>query len=193
MKIEIPDLRIQELSVDIVGVEPLIMSRFSEARIAQMQKAQSGAPRAKKAPRNPQQDYQDSLYLLPESTPKKPRYGFPSVAFTLAMIAACRHVDGITMTLAKGCFHMKHRLVEIHGTPQMRTDHVRNATGVADLRYRAEFPAWSATLHLRHLPTLTPAQIVNLINVAGFAVGVGEFRPELSGHEYGQFRVAVSE
>lgn len=70
--------------------------------------------------------------------------------------------------------------VEIKGTPQMRMDPVRIGgfgKGVADLRFRPEFPIWKAKLHIRYTDAIRDAShIVNLVNLAGL-VGIGEGRP----------------
>jgi hypothetical protein len=67
---------------------------------------------------------------------------------------------------------------------------VRIAMGTADIRYRGEFKDWSCTLRLSYnANVLSPEQIVNLFNVAGYAIGVGEWRPARDG-SFGRFRVA---
>ncbi len=68
---------------------------------------------------------------------------------------------------------------------------MRNRTGVADLRYRAEFKQWTCEIIIRfNADAITLPQIVNLLNVAGFCAGVGDGRPEKSGMSYGMFHVA---
>ena len=82
-------------------------------------------------------------------------------------------------------------MVEIVGSkPIMRCDTVRvGPSKVADLRYRAEFTEWSCTITIMYnYCVLTPAQIINLLNIAGFGVGIGEWRPERNG-QFGLFRV----
>ena len=73
----------------------------------------------------------------------------------------------------------------------MREYMVRIGMGTADIRYRGEFKKWSTTLHIRYNSNAMSAeQIVNLFNVAGFACGVGEWRPQKDG-SYGCFHVAT--
>lgn len=61
--------------------------------------------------------------------------------------------------------------------------------GTADIRYRGEFPEWSTEITLRYnANVLSPEQVANLFNVAGFAVGVGEWRPQRDG-SFGMFHV----
>jgi hypothetical protein len=68
---------------------------------------------------------------------------------------------------------------------------VRIAMGTADIRYRGVFNEWSTTFALRfNKNVLSPEQIVDLFNTAGFAIGVGEHRPEKNG-SLGMFHVAT--
>ena len=81
-------------------------------------------------------------------------------------------------------------LVKIEGEPTMREDMVRVGMGTADLRYRGEFREWSTTFMIRYnANVLSVEQHVNLFNTAGFAIDVGEWRPQKDG-SYGMFRVA---
>jgi hypothetical protein len=192
-----PDKRV--MPVTVKGKTPLIVHKFSEKARKQMAEKQAGAARMKKAPKVPEEEFRNALYVFRDN-PKK--YGLPAVSFKKAMVNACRHVDGMPMTVARGAFHVYgdgkgedgRDLVEIHGSePVMRTDMVRLESGVADIRYRPEFTDWQCHLRIEFLNTsITVAEVANLLNVAGFAVGVGENRPEKSGDTCGQFEVVMS-
>jgi len=95
------------------------------------------------------------------------------------------------MTVARGAFHVEGEFVKIDGAePAMREDMVRVGMGTADIRYRAEFKGWRASVRLAYNKhALSSAQIVNLFNLAGFGVGIGEWRPEKDG-QFGRFHVA---
>jgi hypothetical protein len=57
--------------------------------------------------------------------------------------------------------------------------------------YRGEFPTWSATFEVRYNASVLFAdQITNLFNVAGFGVGIGEWRPQKN-CSFGRFHVEV--
>jgi hypothetical protein len=72
----------------------------------------------------------------------------------------------------------------------MREDTVRVGMGVADLRYRGEFDPWAAILPVQYnAGVMSAEQVVTLINLGGFASGVGEWRPQRNGI-YGRFHVA---
>jgi hypothetical protein len=87
----------------------------------------------------------------------------------------------------------RHDLVRIAGSePEMREDPVRLNGVTADLRYRGQFWPWHVKLTIAYNKgVLSLDEIVNLINIAGFAVGIGEWRPEKNGQN-GSFRVVTA-
>jgi len=183
-QIVLPPLNLQTVEIKVVGDSPLIMHKWSEKAKKEMLDKQMKKAKQGKEAKNPHQDYLDSLYTLPDGG-----YCFPAVAFKSAAVSACRNVD-MKMTIARGAFHVIGEMVKIEGEPRMREDMVRVGMGTADLRYRGEFPEWSAVLTVRYNANMISVeQIANLFNVAGFAVGVGEWRPEKTG-SYGMFHVA---
>jgi len=191
--VTIQSLKLETVKVPIKGITPLIVHNWSAKAKRQMlekQMAGKNAPKAKKEPKDPEADYKASLYLMPDGKP-----GFPAPGFKAAIVGACRMFDGLPMTLAKTIIRVNGYLVRIEGEHHMREDPVRLETGVADLRYRAEFPEWSATLSITFNANILKVEdIISLVNAAGM-VGIGEWRPSapkvLSG-TYGCFEVDTS-
>ncbi len=131
--------------------------------------------------------------------------GIPASAFRAAMISACR-VAGFKMTLAKLSVHIEADgidavdglpLVKIIGKPEKNMMHVRNATGVCDLRCRPMWREWSAKLTIRFDESqFSKNDVVNLLNRAGQQVGIGEGRPDSRsgiGLGWGTFHVETGE
>lgn len=182
--IELPRIDIQRIEVKLSGDAPLICHKWSEKAKKEMLAKQMKKATQKKAAKNPKKDYEESLYKHPDGG-----YGFPTVAFKAAAIDACSHISGVTKVLARGSFHIDGELVKITGRPSMREDMVRIGMGTADIRYRGEFKKWSTKFVVRYnASVITPEQIFNLFNTAGFAIGVGEWRPQKNG-SYGLFHV----
>jgi hypothetical protein len=192
--IELPKLNIQTMDILIVGDTPLICHRWSEKAKKQMLDKQMKKAKPGKEAKDPEQDFIDSLYQLPEGG-----FGFPVIAFKNAAVTACTSVDGITKVAARQAFRVgstleKSELVPIEGgKPEPREDMVRIGMGTADIRYRGQFPQWWCTVRVRfNANVLSAEQIVNLFNTAGFGVGVGEWRMEKDGQN-GCFHVASTE
>jgi len=194
-KILIPKVESAFLQLSIEGTTRLVVHKFSEKTLRQMADKQQGKGQTKKPPKDPQQEYEQALYHLPKSTKKKPVYGFPAVGMKKAMVSACRFAQGITMTYARMAFHVvgtdDDDLMTIQGNPERRMDAVRvGPQKVADLRYRPQFQKWCLAFIVRYnTRAITPEQLANLVNLAGFHVGLGENRPEKSGGSWGTFQV----
>jgi hypothetical protein len=74
----------------------------------------------------------------------------------------------------------------------MREDCVKIAMGTTDLRYRPEFKKWGMRLVVSfNARAISLDQIINLINLGGYAVGLGEHRPERDGDK-GRFEVKAN-
>jgi len=201
--IELPALKIGLMEVTLISDSPLIVHAWSAKAKKEMLDKQMKKAKAAKEPKDPKADYEASMYRTADGG-----YGFPSVAFKNAAVTAGTSVAGLTKIQARQAFHIlgedadiegafdgsksRVNLVRIEGgEPQMREDMVRVGMGTADLRYRPEFPSWRARILVRYNENvLSESQILNLLNVAGFAVGVGEWRPEKDG-QYGMFHVAT--
>jgi hypothetical protein len=194
--IQLAKLNIGIMEVPIVGDTPLIVHRFSEKAKKQMRDKQMKKATKGKSAKDPWIDFVESMYWLdgmPENPSpddvEKARFGFPAVAFKNAAVTACTSIGDITKVAARQAFHVESEYVEIIGpAPSMREDMVKLSL-VADIRYRGEFAPWSVKLTVKYNANLLSAeQIINLFETAGFAVGVGEWRPERNG-QFGRFHV----
>lgn len=183
--IEMPKFDLRSIEIKLIGDAPLICHAWSQKAKQEMLGTQMRTPKPARAPKDPDQDFRDSLYMMPEGG-----YGFPSIAFKSAAVDACSHVHGITKIEARGAFHINGDLLKIIGNePVQREDMVRIGMGTADIRYRGAFDPWSVIVPIRfNAGVLSAAQIVHLFNIAGFGIGVGEWRPQRDGM-FGLFHV----
>lgn len=183
--VELKPLGLGRIVLTIRGKSPLIVHAWSEkARKMMLDKQMKRASTGREA-KNPDQDYASSLYPTAEDG----SHQFPSIAFKAAAVRAGTDA-GYKMTDLRRAFHIEGDYVKIKGDPQKREDMVRVGMGTADVRYRAEFPEWQADLSITfNTAAISQEQLINLFEVAGFGVGVGEWRPEKNG-QYGRFEVA---
>ena len=200
-EILLPELKRSTVQIKIVGDSPLIVHHWSEKAKKEMLDKQMKRPKQGREAKDPFQDYADSMYWITPQPPaakltpkavESATFGFPTVAFKAAAVRAATDA-GLKMTDARRAFHIDGEIATIEGTPSMREDMVRNAPGTADIRYRGQFENWSVVLTINYNSTaMSLEQIVNLFEIAGFGVGVGEWRPEKSGSN-GRFHVSRGE
>lgn len=107
------------------------------------------------------------------------RFGFPAVGVKAAIVRAGTDV-GLNMTDLRRQILIPAELLEIECAPgpRMRCDVTRTESGTPDIRFRPEFLKWTMQIPIQYNKTSrTRDQIVNLVRMAGFGVGLGEWRP----------------
>jgi hypothetical protein len=183
--IELPPLNIQTVTFVLIGDSPLIVHAWSEKAKRQMlDKQMKKATKAREA-KDPEADYEACFYRTITGA-----YGFPAIGVKAAMVSACRFVDA-KMTVMRGAFHIDCEMLTVIGEPRPREDMVRVGMGTADIRYRPEFVEWRIPVTIKfNASVISAEQLANLLNAAGFGVGIGEWRPEKNG-SYGRFHVAA--
>lgn len=180
---------IKTINVTITGLTSMIQHQFSEkAKRMMLEKQQKKV--IKKEIRDPQKEYEASLYRN-----SKGKISFPALAVKNAVVSAARNVDGLPMTLLRGALFIKgdeDGLIEVkYKDLRMREDVVRIGKGTSDLRYRGELLGWSMDLPIDfNADVLSEDQILNLLQIAGFACGLGEWRPERNG-DRGTFTIVT--
>lgn len=216
--VEIPELRLNHFTLNIVGTSPLISHAWSQkAKMEMLGKQLKKAATAKEA-RRPPIEFADSLYwltekpdftgltddevqsLLAEVIPKS-KFGFPVLAFKSAALdagyqqgALVRNAGSsdLAKTTARGAFFVTGEagdFVVIDGTPTPREDIARIGKGMPEVRFRAEFKTWRTKLFIKfNERVITPSQIANLFRLGGFANGVGDWRPAKDG-SFGTFEI----
>lgn len=186
-QITLPALKIETITLMLVGDSPLIVHAWSEKQKKIMLQRQMKSAKQGKEAKDPEADYTSSFYRTETGG-----YGFPAIGVKAAMVSACRFVD-MKMTEARGAFHIDAEMLPVIGEPRPREDMVRVGMGTADIRYRPEFVDWRIPATIKYnASAISAEQIANLLNTAGFAIGIGEWRPERNG-SYGRFHVGGGE
>jgi hypothetical protein len=195
---------VQEFALWVVGHTPLISHAWSEKARTEMLRGQSGATRASKEKRNPEEDFLNSLYMIDKQT-----YGFPVTAVKKAILS-CAHKDrGIPRSDVMAALWLDAEmvstrpayagarcdmpLVRLYGSkPEMREDMVRIGSGLrktANLAYRAQFTTWAIRVTGTVNPQMVPPHaLVFLIGQAGDGIGIGDWRNEKGGW-FGAFHI----
>jgi len=200
--VQIKAPNIKSATFRIVGTAPFVQAKFSQKAknaIREMQEAGSVARgKKKREPKNFDEVCDASVHYSADGW-----VGIPAGAFRAAMISACRLV-GFKMTLAKLSVFVEADgydrddatpLVKLIAGDYRRVDlHVRNATGVVDLRARPMWETWAADVTIRYdADQFSLTDVTNLLARVGEQVGIGEGRPDSknsAGMGWGTFRLA---
>lgn len=168
------------------------MNKFSEKSKREMLDKQTKAAKGAKAARDPMAEVEAATYRLPNK-----KYGIPASGIKNCAVSACKFIEGVPMTRAKGAFFViedADGLCEIK-TGGLQVDERMVAIGpfgkkTKMARFRPRFDKWQCTFKVLFDPDLLSAeQLLNLYERAGFSVGLCEFRPEKSG-SMGMFHVS---
>ena len=191
--ITLEEMQQSVLTTRIIGKTPFIQHKWSEKAIQMMRDKHAGVRVKNREIRKPEEEFRDAAYVCEDG-----RFGFPAGGIKACLIGAAHKDIGLEKTLLrKSLFIIPddpiNNLIALEtDDPLMREDTVRVGAGSTDLRYRPEFRNWSMILNFEFdAQALTPPTILNLVQRAGFGVGLGEWRPEKGG-ENGRFEVDVN-
>lgn len=197
-----------KISFWIVGDFPLICHAWSHKARLEMLSKQTKATKAGREARKPEEDFVNSLYEMEEDV-----YGFPVTGIKKAILSVAHKDKGIPRTTVQAALWMYAEMVKVRpalagavcdvplvrifgSEPEMREDMVRIGAGLnktASIAYRAQFSTWAMKLNIKLNSSLvTPDQLATLVNEAGMATGLGEWRNEKSG-VFGSFHLASEE
>lgn len=191
---------IQKICFEIEGVAPFVQLRFNQKTknvMLEKMASTSKAAKGKRDARDYTQEFEDAMYKMDDDS-----RGIPAAAFRNAMISACRTV-GFKMTLAKlSVFVEANGFDSLDGTPLVKiksgkpklVQHAcRNANGSCDIRTRAMWEKWTATVTVKYdADQFSINDITNLMNRVGSQVGIGEGRNDSrnsAGMGWGLFKI----
>ena len=208
--IEIPEIKIKEAVLTIVGDSPLLIHKFSEKAKAEILNKQMKKAKAPKEAKVPFKDFMMSLHWITpmpdiekETDEEKlakifekaikdgAKFGFPTVGIKQSAIsAAYRNGLAKNKVSIQGMFQIKGELAEVTGNLRMREDYCKIPMAGADIVYRGEYDTgWKCTFTIVYdNGSISLEQKVQMINLGGFACGIGDWRVEKGGN-FGTFHV----
>jgi hypothetical protein len=177
------------IQVTITGTSSLVQHQWDDKAVEMMRQKQQGVRTKNRDARNPEAEFEAATYRTTDG-----EYGIPVTAIKASIIGAAHKDIGIEKTLVRKSLFI--RCPDANGVlpmscsaPTMREDLVRVGAGSADLRYRPEFKEWELTFVAEvDADLLKPTDLFNLVDRAGFGVGICEHRPEKGG-SWGRFKV----
>ena len=212
--VAINSIELEEMRITIIGTTPLIVHSWSEKAKREMLDKQMGVAKKRKHEiKVPTNDFIGSLnWLTPmpelgaddqeaeanfkEAIKNGARFGFHIGGIKQSFITgAYRSGMDVKQTELRGSFFLRgageysttdYAEIVTPEAPHMREDTVMvgGMSRVADLRYRGQFDVWEIPLIMQYNKN------GKYTNAGGFAVGIGEWRPEKDG-QYGMYRLKL--
>lgn len=198
----IPEIQIRTAEVTIVGDSPLLVHKFSQKAKREILDKQMKKAKTAKPAKDPVSDFIEALHWITpmpeehtteafnEAVENGARFGFPAIGVKQSAISAA-YRGGLSKNKVsiQGAFHIPGELVEITGDLSMREDYCKIPMAGADIVYRGQFANWRSTFTLQYETSVFSLdQIIHFINLGGFTVGIGDWRPEKGGN-FGMFHV----
>jgi len=175
------------LKVKITGVTPILSNKMDMDVVEAIDKKKSGKFTSKKVEKSASEKVMDKVWYN-----EKKQICVPSVGFLHGMVENSVYVDGMDKKLTRGSIRMTTNLVPIKFKKQTINKTWGRTSGISKsphLILRPEFQDWECELELMYNSSnISDEQIINLLNTAGFATGIGSWRPSSNG-TFGQYEV----
>ena len=134
--------------------------------------------------------------LFEKAVAEGAKFGFPANSFKMAANSAAYRLGWVKNQMElRGAYFLRPEnggeYVEIKGdVPLCREDMVKVGMGTADIRYRPIFNHWYCDMILEYNKSgnMKLDDILSCITAGGYAVGVGEWRPEKDG-TFGMYHI----
>jgi len=187
--VKLTPIKRQTITLRIRGMSPLIQHQWGVKALEEMRSKHAGKKTKAREIRNPEKEGHEAAYKT-----DKGKFGIPAMALKSAIISAAHKDIGVEKTLVRKalflvCDDSGKVLPMDCDDPVINEDPVRVGAGGTDLRYRPYFHRWAVTVTFEiDAELLQTEDLLNLIDRAGFGVGICEWRPEKGG-EYGRFEV----
>lgn len=190
-KVNIRPLKIGKLKIKVIGRSPYMPEPMDLAVLERYDKKKS------------KQNYTKDDISEEDKAKEKYYYtadgkkGIPSRAFYNAMIRASSYLfdrkDGGMRNVKEGV-NVLGDIIPLDYKKEIQVEHWGRMSGMTKAPrkiIRNSFEEWSCELDLEYnQEQLSPEHIINILNWAGFHIGVGAFRKEKTGN-YGSFYVEV--
>lgn len=194
MTVKLKKMEKQHATVRIRGLSPLVTHRMSPEVLATIRDRKGGKKTKKREACDPAKECEDATYRLTDGS-----CGFKAVAIKKSIIGAAHKDIGVPRSLLRQWLFVEgdetgddgQDLVRVNADePTMNESVVKVGMSQTDLRYRPMFWPWEMEVRLEFATEwLQLDTILNLLEMAGYGIGLGEDRPEKQGGNWGRFEI----
>lgn len=185
-KVQLQELRKEKIIIEIIGLTPLLMEKM-DMDVVERYNLKKGKKISKKDDKLEEEKYESKKHLTDNG-----EIGFPSTGFLKGMVEVAPYLDGLDKKKVRGSVRILGDIIPISYKKELKDVKWGKTSGISKSPrkiIRPKFIDWSCKLDIVFNSTnISAEQIINLLNWAGFQMGVGGFRPEHSG-TFGQYEV----
>ncbi len=184
--VQLQELKKEKISVEIIGLTPLLMEKM-DMDVVERYNLKKGKKLSSKDDTLEEDKYETKKHFTDDG-----KIGFPSTGFMKGMTEVAPYLDGLDKKKVRGSVRILGDIIPISFKEEIKDIKWGKTSGISKAPrkiIRPKFTDWSCKLEIVYNATnISAEQIINLINWAGFQMGVGGFRPEHSGI-FGQYEV----
>jgi hypothetical protein len=187
--VELKPLQKEVIKVKIVGTTPLLMNKM-DMQVVENINAKKSLKTTTKDSRDERDKVQDKIHHCADGT-----IGIPVAGFLKGMVECAPYIDGLDKKRVMTSIRLQGEIVQLKYSKQTVHETWGRTSGqnkTPMLIVRPRFHDWSVTLEiLFNKSNISPEHIINVLNWAGFQMGVGAWRPQ-NGGTFGQYEVAIN-
>ena len=185
-KVQLQELKKEKITINIIGLTPLLMEKM-DMDVVERYNLKKGKKLSNKDDKLEEEKYEAKKHFTDDG-----KIGFPSTGFLKGMVEVAPYIDGLDKKKVRGSVRILGDIIPIAYKGELKDVKWGKTSGITKAPrkiIRPKFVNWSCKLEVVYNSTnISPEQIFNLVNWAGFQMGVGGFRPEHSG-TFGQYEV----
>jgi len=185
-KVQLQELKKEKIIIHIVGSTPLLMEKM-DMDVVERYNLKKGKKLSTKDDKIEEEKYEAKKHFTDDG-----KIGFPSTGFLKGMVEVAPYIDGLDKKKVRGSVRILGDIIPIVYKKELTDVKWGKTSGISKAPrkiVRPKFVDWSCKLEIVYNSTnISAEQIINLVNWAGFQMGVGGFRPEHSG-TFGQYEV----
>jgi len=184
--ISLQKLQKEKVVVKLIGLTPLMMEKM-DMDVVERYNLKKGKKLSAKDDKLEEDKYEAKKHFTDDG-----KLGFPSTGFLKGMVEVAPYIDGMDKKKVRGSVRILGDIIPINFKQEIKDVKWGKTSGISKAPrkiIRPKFTDWSCELEIVYNATnISAEQVINLLNWAGFQMGVGGFRPEHSG-TFGQYEV----
>lgn len=186
----VPTLNLGVLKVKIKGKTPLIMDKFPDDVREQILDKQIGITKGKKQLRDMDAEYDKAFHKLSNG-----EIGFPAQGFKSAMIESTSFVGSrdFSKKLLKGIQIINSEGNDLIPIKYKKISKLKHYPKAGNTKISPMLEDWECELVIQYdMNNISPQDLVNLLNYAGFYYGIGIWSPRAKcGGKYGMYEIKI--